>query len=142
MSKLTYNQKYWIAEIVAYLTSLGVPIVTAVIMFPEQIMQDTKMSFGLAIILTVIVSLTVFKKRIVEAFENSTAISAWAIILAICLVAKYFVDQMLVISLVGLGANLGATPIFKIADKNKLLNDKFKELQQDKELQEKIGKSL
>jgi len=137
MSKLTYSQKYWLFEVIAYLTSIGVPIVTAVVMFPEQLMESTKTSFGLATILTIIVSLTAFRKKIATMFENSTTISAWIIILGVSLVAKYFVDQMLVISLVGVASNLGATPLFKIAENNKTLNLKLKEIKQDKELQEK-----
>ncbi|MCM1043486.1 MAG: hypothetical protein NC350_04700 [Corallococcus sp.] len=141
MKKLTYSQKYWISEIGAYFASLGIPIVTACIMFPEQIMEETKMSVGLALILTVIVSLTVFRKKIAEMFDNSTAVSAWAIILCASLIAKYFVDQMFVISIVGLAANLGATPLFKYADKQKQLNLKLKELKDNKKLEEQVNEN-
>jgi hypothetical protein len=114
--KLSLNQKHWLSLISAYLLSMGVPIVTAVIAFPPEITQGTNVSVGMTLILTAIISVSVFRKQIKATMQTASVLGTWVVMLVICIIAKFFVDQMLVISLVGTASNAGSVPLFKIAD--------------------------
>ncbi|MCH5157527.1 MAG: hypothetical protein J1G02_06620 [Clostridiales bacterium] len=116
--KLTYGQKHWLSLIGAYLASVGIPIATCAIVFPVEIVEETHMSIGASLIITAIVSVSVFRNRIKKLFENYTVIMAWAVIFILSILMDQFVYEMKIISLVGLGANIAATPLFKIAETN------------------------
>lgn len=116
---LTYRQRFLLFEILGYLTSCGIPVVTAFCMFPPSVLAETSQPIGLSIIITAIISISVLRERMGELVKDASALKVWIIVLAITLVAKYFVDQLLVISLVGVGASAGATPLFNLANTNK-----------------------
>ena len=63
-------------------------------------------------------SVSVFRAKLKVLFENYTVIMAWGIILLLSALLDQFVYEMKIISLVGLGANIAATPLFKIAETN------------------------
>lgn len=113
---LTPGQKHWLAQIGAYLASVGVPIGTCAIVFPVEIVEETRLSVGATLIITAIISISVFRNKLKSMFENYTLIMAWAIILLISIIADQFIYELKIISLVGLAANVGAMPLFKIAE--------------------------
>lgn len=115
---LTPGQKHWLSLIGAYLASAGVPIITCAFVFPIEIVEETRMSIGASLIITAIVSLSVFRSKLKKLFENYTVIMAWGVILLLTFLLDQFVYEMKIISLVGLGANVAATPLFKIAESN------------------------
>lgn len=117
-SPLTAGQKHLLLQIAAYLTSVGIPILTCAFVFPVEIVEETRMSVGASLIITAIVSISVFRNKLKQAFENYTVIMAWSIIFLMSLLLDQFVYEMKVISLVGLAANVGAMPLFKLADSN------------------------
>ncbi len=137
--KITLNQKRWLSLLSAYFLSMGVPVLTAVFAFPPEIAEGTKTSLGMTLILTAIISVSVFRKQIKNAFNTASVVGTWTIMLVICIIAKFFVDQMLVISIVGVVSNAGAVPLFKIADNAKVGLEKQKEKMQLSELKEAMG---
>lgn len=137
--QLTYGQKHWLSLIAAYLASVGVPIATCAFVFPVEIVEETHMSIGASLIITVIVSVTVFRSRLKALFENYTVIMAWAIIFILALLLDQFVYEMKIISLVGLGANIAATPLFKIAESNGEMLKVIKLKQQEQKVNEILG---
>lgn len=137
--KLTLKQKRGLSLLSAYLLSMGVPVLTAVFAFPPEIVEGTQTSVGMTLILTAVISISVFRKQIKNAFNTASVVGTWAIMLVICIIAKFFVDQMLVISVVGLVSNAGSVPLFKIADNTKVEMEKQKEQIQLLELKEALN---
>lgn len=115
---LTPGQKHWLSLIGAYLASVGIPIVTCAFVFPVEIVEETRLSIGASLIITAIISVSVFRAKLKALFENYTVIMAWGIIFLLSVLLDQFVYEMKIISLVGLGANIAATPLFKIAETN------------------------
>ncbi len=118
MKHLTYGQKSIIYKILAYLASVGVPIGTAAIMFPPEIVQSTSMSINATLIITLVIGVSAFRKKLAELFSNYSVIMTYAVIAVISIIAVNFFSEMLTISLVGLAANVGAMPLFKLGDDN------------------------
>lgn len=137
--KLTYGQKHWLSLIGAYLASVGVPIATCAFVFPVEIVQETHLSIGASLIITAIVSVSIFRSKLKALFENYTLIMAWAIIFLLSVLLDQFVYEMKIISLVGLGANVAATPLFKIAESNGELAKTIKLKRQEKTVEEVLG---
>lgn len=123
---LTPGQKTWLFRILAYLSSAGVPVATCAILFPPEL-QETHLSIGASLIVTLIISVCVFRKKLAELFENFTIIMTYAIILVICIACNQFISEMITVCIVGLAANLGALPLFKLADSNAELAKAIKE---------------
>ena len=138
--KLTYGQKHWLSLIGAYLTSVGIPVATCAIVFPVEIVEETHMSIGASLIITAIVSVSVFRNRLKKLFENYTLIMAWAVIFLLSILLDQFVYEMKIISLVGLGANIAATPLFKISETNGELAKAVKLKKQEAELEAEVEK--
>lgn len=136
---LTAGQKHWLSLIGAYLASVGVPIATCVFVFPVEIVEETHMSIGASLIITAIVSLSVFRSKLKQLFENYGVIIAWAIIFLFSLLLDGFVYEMKIISLVGLGANIAATPLFKIAEHNGELAKAIKAKKDEIKVDESLG---
>lgn len=103
---LTPGQKHWLSLIGAYLASVGVPITTCAFVFPVEIVEETHMSIGASLIITAIVSVSVFRGKLKKLFENYTVIMAWGIIFLLSLLMDQFVYEMKIISLVGLGGQM------------------------------------
>ena len=137
--KLTYGQKHWLSLIGAYLASVGVPITTCAFVFPVEIVEETHMSIGATLIITAIVSVSVFRSKLKKLFENYTIILTWAILFLVSILLDQFVYEMKIISLVGLGANIAATPLFKIAETNGEMAKALKLKRVEKELDNKVG---
>ena len=135
---LTPGQKQWLSLIGAYLASVGVPIMTCCFVFPTQIVEETRMSIGASLIITAIVSVSVFRTRLKKLFENYTLIMAWGVIFLLSLILDQFVYEMKVISLVGLGANVAATPLFKISETNGEIAKAIKLKKQETKISEAI----
>lgn len=137
---LTPGQKHWLSLIGAYLASVGVPIMTCVFVFPTQIVEETRMTVGASLIITAIISVSVFRNRLKKLFENYSVIAAWGIVFLLSVIMDQFVYEMKIISLVGLGANIAATPLFKVSENNgelaKAIKLKKKELKIDKAVME------
>lgn len=123
---LTYGQKKVLYRILAYLASVGIPVGTCAIVFPPEIVSDTRMSVGATLIITLIVSIAVFRKKLKELFENYSVIITWAVLFLVSVLLEQFCSEMKIISLVGLAANLGAMPLFKLSDTNAELADELK----------------
>lgn len=135
--KLSYIQKYWISEVCAYLASVGVPLTTALVMFPPEILNETKMSLGLSVIVAGIVAITTFRQRVNKLFDGSKATgTTWLVITMIAIVTRYLADQLLVVGIVATIAGYGSIPIFNYADKNMELNKKLKEAEQEAEIEQ------
>ena len=137
MKNLTYGQKALIYKILGYLASIGVPIGTAAIMFPPEIVESTSMSISATVILTLIIGISAFRKKLAELFSNYSVIMTYAVIAVISVVAVNFFSEMLTISLVGLGANIGAMPLFKLGDNNAELAKLVKEEELKAQVQKK-----
>lgn len=133
---LTYGQKKVLYRILAYLASVGVPVGTCAIVFPPEIVSDTRMSVGATLIITLIVSIAVFRKKLKELFENYSVIITWAVLFLVSVLLEQFCSEMKIISLVGLAANLGAMPLFKLSDNNAELADELKKKQVELEAQQ------
>lgn len=139
MKKLTYSQKYWWSIIGAYLTSAGVPLVTCAVLFPAKIVNEAHLSIGASLILTAIVCIAVFRKRLKQFCENYTIIMVWAIILLFSIMLDKFVYEMKIVSLVGLVSNAIATPLFKIAEANGEMVKAIKEKRKENEVKIIVG---
>lgn len=126
---LTYGQKKVLFRILAYLASVGVPVGTCAVVFPPEIVSDTRMSVGATLIITMIVSIAVFRKKLKEAFENYSVIITWAVLFLVSILLEQFCNEMKIISLVGLASNLGAMPLFKLSEANATLADELKKKQ-------------
>lgn len=126
---MSYKQKYWLQEILGYLVSVGVPITTTLIVFPDSISTSTSTttSLSMSFILTMIVSLAAFKKQLAKVFNNSPSIVTWIVIFVITVVLKKFADEMYIISLTGVVSNMVSTPLFAMASKNKKKMDLLQE---------------
>lgn len=136
---LTYGQKKVLYRILAYLASVGVPVGTCAIVFPPEIVSDTRMSVGATLIITLIVSIAVFRQKLKELFENYSVIITWAVLFLVSVLLEQFCSEMKIISLVGLAANLGAMPLFKLSDTNAELADELKKKQVELEAQAQQG---
>ena len=136
--KLTYGQKHWLSLIGAYLASVGIPITTCAIVFPVEIVEETHMSIGASLIITAIVSVSVFRNKLKALFENYTVILTWAFMFLMSILLDQFVYEMKIISLVGLGANIAATPLFKIAETNGEFAKAVKLKQAEKSVEEDV----
>lgn len=136
---LTPGQKHWLSLIGAYLASVGIPIVTCAFVFPVEIVEETRLSIGASLIITAIISLSVFRSKLKKMFENYTVIMAWGVIFLLSLLLDRFIYEMKIISLVGLGANIGATPLFKIAESNGELSKAIKVKKQENKINEMLG---
>lgn len=137
--KLTCGQKHWLSLIGAYLASVGVPVATCAFVFPIEIVEEAHLSIGASLIITTIVSVSVFRSKLKKLFENYTVIVTWGVIFLISILLDQFVYEMKIISLVGLGANIAATPLFKIAETNGEMAKALKLKQTEKELDEATG---
>ena len=137
--KLTYGQRHWLSLIGAYLASVGVPITTCAFVFPVEIVEETHMSIGATLIITAIVSVSVFRNKLKALFENYTVILTWGVIFLMSLLLDQFVYEMKIISLVGLGANIAATPLFKIAENNGEMAKALKLKRAEKALEQAAG---
>ena len=135
---MSYKQKYWLQEILAYLVSVGVPIVTTLVVFPDSVTENVGTSMSMSFVLTIVVSITAFRKQIGKLFEHSPVMVTWIIILVISVVLKNFAEQMFIISLTAVGASAGATPIFNLAHANKQKADLLAEEKLKKEISEKV----
>lgn len=133
---LTYGQKKVLFRILAYLASVGVPVGTCAIVFPPEIVSDTRMSVGATLIITLIVSIAVFRAKLKEVFENYSVIITWAVLFLVSVLLEQFCSEMKIISLVGLAANVGAMPLFKLSDTNAELADELKKKQVELEAQQ------
>lgn len=140
--KLTYGQKHWLSLIAAYLASVGVPIATCAFVFPVEIVQETHLSIGASLIITAIVSVSVFRNKLKTLFENYTLIMAWGVIFLLSVLLDQFVYEMKIISLVGLGANVAAMPLFKIAEQNGELYKAVKKKKTEIKIDESLGDKL
>lgn len=138
---LTPGQKHWLSLIGAYLASVGVPIMTCVFVFPTQIVEETRMSVGASLIITAIVSVSVFRNKLKKLFENYTVIMAWGVVFLLAMLLDQFVYEMKIISLVGLGANVAATPLFKISETNAEIAKAIKLKKQELKIDENIGET-
>lgn len=136
---LTPGQKHWLALVVAYLASVGIPIVVCAVVFPVEIVEETRLSIGASLIITAIVSISTFRARLKKMFENYTVIMAWGIIFLLCWLLDQLIYEMKIISFVGLCANVGATPLFKIAESNGELAKAIKLKKQEKKINEMLG---
>lgn len=136
---LTPGQKHWISLIGAYLASVGIPIITCAFVFPVEIVEETRMSVGASLIITAIVSVSVFRSKLKKLFENYTVIMAWGVIFLLSMLLDQFVYEMKIISLVGLGANIAATPLFKISESNGELAKAIKLKKQEIKIEECTG---
>ncbi len=136
---LTAGQKHWLSLIGAYLASAGVPIMTCVFVFPTEIVEETRLSIGATLIVTAIISVSVFRSKLKKLFENYTVITAWGVIFLLSVLLDQFVYEMKIISLVGLGTNVAATPLFKIAENNGEIVKAIKLKRQEKKIEESIG---
>ena len=136
---LTVGQKHWLSLIGAYLASAGIPILTCAFVFPVEIVEETRMSIGASLIITAIISVSVFRSKLKKLFENYTVIMAWGIIFLLSMLLDQFVYEMKIISLVGLGANVAATPLFKIAETNGELVKAIKLKQKEFQINEAVG---
>ena len=141
MKNLTYGQKALIYRILGYLASIGVPIGTAAIMFPPEIVESTSMSISATVILTLIIGISAFRKKLAELFSNYSVIMTYAVIAVISVVAVNFFSEMLTISLVGLGATIGAMPLFKLGDNNAELAKLVKEEELKAQVQKNVNGS-
>ena len=141
MKNLTDGQKALIYKILGYLASIGVPIGTAAIMFPPEIVESTSMSISATVILTLIIGISAFRKKLAELFSNYSVIMTYAVIAVISVVAVNFFSEMLTISLVGLGANIGAMPLFKLGDNNAELAKLVKEEELKAQVQKNVNGS-
>ena len=141
MKNLTYGQKALIYKILGYLASIGVPIGTAAIMFPPEIVESTSMSISATVILTLIVGISAFRKKLAELFSNYSVIMTYAVIAVISVVAVNFFSEMLTIALVGLGANIGAMPLFKLGENNAELAKLVKEEELKAQVQKNVNGS-
>lgn len=135
---MSYNQKYWLQQILAYLVSIGIPIATTLIVFPESIQQGTTTSLSMSFVLTIIVSLTAFRKKLATLFENSPVLITWLIVLAFSVALKTFADQMFIIAISGVASSAGATPLFNMAEKNRQKAQLLKEELLKKEINNKV----
>lgn len=136
---LTPGQKHWLSLIGAYLASVGVPIMTCVFVFPTQIVEETRMTVGASLIITAIISVSVFRNKLKKLFENYTVIMAWGVIFLLAMLLDQFVYEMKIISLVGLGANVAATPLFKISETNGEIAKAIKLKKQELKIDEGVG---
>lgn len=141
MKNLTYGQKTLIYKILGYLASIGVPIGTAAIMFPPETVESTSMSISATVILTLIIGISAFRKKLAELFSNYSVIMTYAVIAVISVVAVNFFSEMLTIALVGLGANIGAMPLFKLGDNNAELAKLVKEEELKAQVQKNVNGS-
>lgn len=132
---MSYTKKYILQEVLAYLVSVGVPIATTLIVFPDSVSVSAHLS--MSFILTIIISLTAFRKKLSALFANSPVVVAWVIILAISAVLKTFADEMLIISISGVASSTGATPLFNMAAKNKEKGNLLKETLMKNEIESK-----
>lgn len=138
---LTPGQKHWLSLIGAYLASVGVPIMTCVFVFPTQIVEETRMTVGASLIITAIISVSVFRNKLKKLFENYTVIMAWGVVFLLAMLLDQFVYEMKVISLVGLGANIAATPLFKISETNGEIAKAIKFKKQELKIDEGVGET-
>lgn len=136
---LTPGQKHWLSLIGAYLASVGVPIMTCVFVFPTQIVEETRMTVGASLIITAIISVSVFRNKLKKLFENYTVIMAWGVVFLLAMLLDQFVYEMKIISLVGLGANIAATPLFKISETNGEIAKAIKLKKQELKIDEGVG---
>ena len=107
MKNLTYGQKALIYKILGYLASIGVPIGTAAIMFPPEIVESTSMSISATVILTLIIGVSAFRKKLAELFSNYSVIMTYAVIAVISVVAVNFFSEMLKLHLSDLAQTSG-----------------------------------
>lgn len=135
------GQKHWLSLIGAYLASVGVPIMTCVFVFPTQIVEETRMTVGASLIITAIISVSVFRNRLKKLFENYTVIMAWGAVFLLAMLLDQFVYEMKIISLVGLGANIAATPLFKISETNGEIAKAIKLKKQELKIDEGVGET-
>lgn len=140
--QLTYGQKHWLSLIAAYLASVGVPIATCAFVFPVEIVEETHMSIGASLIITAIVSVAVFRSKIKALFENYTVIMAWAVICILSFLLAQLAYEMQIISMVGLGANVGAAPLFKIAESNGEMATAVKNKLRERKIGEMLGDKI
>ena len=138
---LTPGQKHWLSLIGAYLASVGVPIMTCVFVFPTQIVEETRMTVGASLIITAIISVSVFRNKLKKLFENYTVIMAWGVVFLLAMLLDQFVYEMKIISLVGLGANIAATPLFKISETNGEMAKAIKLKKQELKIDEGVGET-
>ena len=76
-----------------------------------------------------------------RSFENYTVIMDWGVVFLLAMLLDQFVYEMKIISLVGLGANIAATPLFKISETNGEIAKAIKLKKQELKIDEGVGET-
>lgn len=108
------SAKSAIFKTVALCIDVGVPLVATLTQFPIWIERSSEATVsGLALVL-IGLSVLPFLKQLKEYFKSPSAWVVWGVVFVILMLMRSIIDQMLVVALAGLVANMIGAVLFGI----------------------------
>lgn len=103
---MTGNKKGAILYYTGMVVSVLAPLITAMTQFPIWTEKVPKSQLGGMFIFTALLSCIPFLKHIRMQLKTPSAVSVWALLFLVCWAMNKIIDQLYVIALVGLMANI------------------------------------
>ena len=103
---MTRNKKGAVMYYTGIVISVLAPLITAMTQFPIWTENVPKSQLGGMFIFTALLSCTPFLKHIRMQLKTPSAVTVWALLFLVCWAMNKIIDQLYVIALVGLVANI------------------------------------
>ena len=103
---MTRNKKGAVMYYTGIVISVLAPLITAMTQFPIWTEKVPKSQLGGMFIFTALLSCIPFLKHIRMQLKTPSAVSVWALLFLVCWAMNKIIDQLYVIALVGLMANI------------------------------------
>lgn len=116
---MTNSIKARILYIVGLVIACGVPLVVALFQFPIWIAQGAEYTVSGIVLIFIPLCLIPFWRHLKEYFKNPSAWMLWLIIFAVFYAINTIIDQVVIISAFGAGANIIASVLFYLSKKIK-----------------------
>lgn len=103
---MTRNKKGAVMYYTGIVISVLAPLITAMTQFPIWTEKVPKSQLGGMFIFTALLSCIPFLKHIRMQLKTPSAVTVWALLFLVCWAMNKIIDQLYVIALVGLVANI------------------------------------
>ncbi len=133
---MTRNKKGAIMYYTGVIVSVLAPLITAMTQFPIWTEKVPKSQLGGMFIFTALLSCIPFLKHIRMQLKTPSAVTVWALLFLVCWAMNKIVDQLYVIALVGLVANIVGAVLCAVGNRLRartLTNNQYIEENKDNE---------
>lgn len=114
---MTRNKKGAVMYYTGVVVSVLAPLITAMTQFPIWTENVPKSQLGGMFIFTALLSCIPFLKHIRMQLKTPSAVTVWALLFLVCWAMNKIIDQLYVIALVGLVANILGAVLCAVGNK-------------------------